>query len=123
MLCQSKQFHNPRQRGFTVLELMTVVSIIIVLIGILIPVVNVALRDSKKNAMVAMMNAIKTGLQQYEGDMGAYPPSDWEKLGKSPRKVMNEWEGGEILTQMLLGHFKFNRIQQITGSAENLNTP
>lgn len=95
---------NTRQRGFTVLELMTVVGVILVLIGILIPVVNVALRNSKRNAIIAMTNAIKTGLQQYESDFSGFPPSDYRELGDKVGDKMDGWEGGEILTQMMIGH-------------------
>lgn len=95
---------NTRQRGFTVLELMTVVGVILVLIGILIPVVNVALRNSKRNAIIAMTNAIKTGLQQYESDFSGFPPSYYKELGPKVQRRMSNWEGGEILTQMMIGH-------------------
>lgn len=99
------QHNRTRQRGFTVLELMTVVGVILVLIGILIPVVNVALRNSKKNAIISMTNAIKTGLQQYEADFSGFPPSNHEELGDNKiGRLMNQWEGGEILTQMMIGH-------------------
>lgn len=92
------------RRGFTVIELMTVVAIIIGLVGIMIPVVNKALRDAKKDAIVSVLNSIKTGMTKYKEDMNDFPPSDYEKLGKDVRKNMRDWEGGEILCQMMLGH-------------------
>ena len=69
------------QAGFTLLELLVVMTIIGILAAIAVP----ALRDSPKRAMEATLRAdlftFRSVLDQYKGDKGNYPP-DLETLIK-----------------------------------------
>jgi len=70
------------QRGFTLVELLTVMFIISLLIGILIPSLNAARNAAKKSATKAAFNAMKVGLDLFKNDherdfpwTHGYPPS------------------------------------------------
>ena len=72
---------RPRQEGFTLLELLVVMTIIGILAAIAVP----ALRDSPKRAREATLRAdlftFRSVIDQYKGDKGNYPP-DLETLVK-----------------------------------------
>lgn len=62
-------------RGFTLVELLTVVAIIALLISILVPAVQRARRAAKETAIKAQQYAISQGLQMFHNDFGYYPSS------------------------------------------------
>lgn len=72
---------NTRQTaavGFSLVELLTVVAIIVLLIGILVPAVNMVRQKAKITATRATIGALSTGLEMFRADQrvgGAYPPS------------------------------------------------
>jgi prepilin-type N-terminal cleavage/methylation domain-containing protein len=67
--------------GFTLTELLVVVGIIAVLVGILFPVVNRAMRNAQRARTAADLQAIAVGLDTYKQDHGSYPRVD---LNASP---------------------------------------
>ena len=62
-------------KGFTLVELLVVVSIIAVLVGIIVPAINMARMQAKKGALKSTLNAISTGLDVFRNDFGNYPDS------------------------------------------------
>lgn len=71
-----------RASGFTLIELLTVVFIISLLIGILIPSVSAARTAAKKQITKKAISSIEVGLELFKGDHGkqfsrtnGYPPS------------------------------------------------
>jgi len=62
-------------RGFTLVELLTVVAIIALLISILVPAVTRARRSAREVAIKAQQYAISQGLQMFHNDFGYYPSS------------------------------------------------
>lgn len=89
---------NRRTRGFTLVELLTVVFIVGVLISILVPAVNSA-RNAAKNAKTAStLRAIDAALEMFKSDNGSsfpntngYPPSFAHPKIKGAN--FNAWEG------------------------------
>ncbi|MCE9582934.1 MAG: prepilin-type N-terminal cleavage/methylation domain-containing protein [Planctomycetes bacterium] len=64
-----------KRRGFTLLELLVVISIIGVLIGIALPALMSAKRHSKEKACRSTITQIDTALSSYETKFADYPPS------------------------------------------------
>lgn len=85
-----------RFKGFTIVELLTVIAIIAVLIGILVPSLNMVRKVAKKTEQKAMFNALDQGIIAFKQDYGDYPPSD--KQGGS-----SYYLGGQQLCEALLG--------------------
>jgi prepilin-type N-terminal cleavage/methylation domain-containing protein len=63
-----------RKSGFTLIELLVVIAIIAVLAGILFPVFMRAKESAYRSGDMTNMNSIRTALQLYRADQGAYPP-------------------------------------------------
>lgn len=61
--------------GFTIVELLTVISIIVILIGLLVPALNMVKRYAKKVSQKNQFHAIKIGLETYNAEWDGYPPS------------------------------------------------
>jgi prepilin-type N-terminal cleavage/methylation domain-containing protein len=62
-----------RHHGFSMVELMTVLTIIVILVTILIPVVGRVRRAAWEASVKAQINAIDAAVQRYQQDFSAYP--------------------------------------------------
>ena len=68
-----------RSRGFTLVEILVVVSIIVILMAILIPVAMSMIAKARVAAIGVEISQLKTALDKYKNDLGDYPPSmDWD---------------------------------------------
>src|SRR5438552_14411361 len=61
------------RRGFTMVELLTVIAIIAILAGILFPVFATVRRNVHKATCATNLHSIWQGLKLYKDDHGAYP--------------------------------------------------
>lgn len=61
------------KRYFSLVELLTVITIIVILAGIAVPVVMHMSSKGKETKARAEMNAIKLGLNQFKSDYGVFP--------------------------------------------------
>lgn len=67
-----------KRRLFTLIELMTVMIIISILIGLLIPTILLVKRQAMKTLAKSQMNAIATAIRTYEATYGVMPiPDGW----------------------------------------------
>jgi prepilin-type N-terminal cleavage/methylation domain-containing protein len=64
-----------KKRGFTLVELLTVVAIIALLIGILVPAVNQARKIAVKTSVKAQLSGVSQGIEMFRTDFGYYPSS------------------------------------------------
>jgi type II secretory pathway pseudopilin PulG len=64
-----------RRRAFTIVELLTVMSIIVILIGLLVPALNKVKRFATKVKQQAQLHSIGTAIELFSNEFGGYPPS------------------------------------------------
>ncbi|HZH98760.1 MAG TPA: prepilin-type N-terminal cleavage/methylation domain-containing protein, partial [Fimbriimonadaceae bacterium] len=64
-----------RRSGFTLIELLVVIAIIAILAAIAFPVIARAKDNAYRNSDISNMNSIRSALQLYRVDQGAYPPA------------------------------------------------
>ncbi len=63
------------KRGFTLIELLTVIAIIAILSGLLLPVLARAKDGAYRSSDIQRLNEIRSALQLYRTDQGAFPPA------------------------------------------------
>jgi len=68
-----------RPRGFTLVEILVVVAIIVILMAILIPVAMRAISQARNAAIAVELSQLKAAMDKYKEEHGDYPPSmDWD---------------------------------------------
>jgi len=65
---------NRREKGFTLVEILVVISIICILAGLITSTVMLALGRAKKHAARLQLQGLRTALSQYDYQFGRYPP-------------------------------------------------
>ena len=73
---RSKIAKNDSKTGFTIVELLVVMSIIMILLGLLLPAFNKVRRYAKELSQNAQFHSIDAGLEMFRNDFEVYPPSD-----------------------------------------------
>lgn len=69
-------FKKSREKAaFTIIELLTVMSIIVILIGLLVPALNMAKRYAKMVRQKAQFHAMDAAIELYSNEFDGYPPS------------------------------------------------
>ena len=68
---------NTSLTGFTLLELLVVIVIIMFLAGITIPVVSSIQTNAKKGVASAQISQLEMALKQFESDFGVFPPDNY----------------------------------------------
>ncbi len=68
---------SDKKTAFTIIELLTVMSIIIILIGLLVPSLNMVKRYAKEVRQKAQFHSIESAIELFSGNSGwdGYPPS------------------------------------------------
>ncbi|MFZ4695513.1 MAG: prepilin-type N-terminal cleavage/methylation domain-containing protein [Verrucomicrobiia bacterium] len=88
-------------KGFTLIELMTVMSIIIILAGLVVGISSYANRSAIESRTKAEIKAMETALEAYKADYGAYPPLDQNAF--TPGATPVPTDGCQINTNFLAG--------------------
>lgn len=70
-----------RRAGFTLVELLVVMAVIVVLLGLSLPAISAVRRKSQVRETEALMQRLKLALATYQQDFGDYPPSSFRRLG------------------------------------------
>ncbi len=85
---------NRRNRAFTLLELLTVIAILTLLIGILVPSLSAARRRAKANVCLSKLKGISTGFVVYLNEnRDTFPPHRLRKVDPSQdEEYVNEYD-------------------------------
>ncbi len=82
------------RNGFTVVELLTVLAIIAIMVGILVPTVSFVRNTAKETKQSVQLTAIDMAMMAFKGDYGDYPESN-NKAG--------DYCGAQKLAEALVG--------------------
>ena len=89
-----------KKSGLTLVELLVVLSIIALLVGVLIPALNMVQRTARETKQLHQFNTIELALEAFKNDYGDYPPSDGWTTNPS---VQLNYCGAQKLAEALLG--------------------
>jgi prepilin-type N-terminal cleavage/methylation domain-containing protein len=87
------------KRGFTLVELLTVLAIVALLVSLLIPSLTMIRNAAKEAKQKSQLTEIGLALTAFRGDYGDYPPSNWMDPTPGPR----DYCGAQKLAEALLG--------------------
>lgn len=87
--------------GFTIVELLTVLAIIAMLVGLLVPALNLVRNIAKETKQNAQLTTIGLALTAFRNDDGDYPPSNWPDFIPPPPRT--DYCGAQKLAEALLG--------------------
>ncbi len=63
-------------RGFTLIELVVVVSLLAILSGVLVPRVTTHMQSARDARRLADLKRVRNAIEQYQMDRGEYPPAE-----------------------------------------------
>lgn len=110
---KSHPFKKPLRAGFTVIELLVVITIIALLFALTVGGYTYAQRSAARNRTTVAMNAIKSGLERYFNEFGEYPtpqnPEDSIAVGPRTYRV-----GGAAMLYQALSGDGYDAIQMAT---------
>jgi len=89
---------SSKRAAFTIVELLVVMSIIMILMGILLPAFNKAKQYARKVKQTAQFKSIDVGLELYRNEFEGYPDSDGETAGS-----YNNYPGAMKLAEAMMG--------------------
>ena len=90
-----------KKPAFTLVELLTVLAIIALLIGLLIPSLTMIRNVAKEAKQKAQLTEIGLALTAFRNDNGDYPPSHW--MAPPPTAGPLDYSGAQKLAEALLG--------------------
>lgn len=86
-----------KNKAFTMVELLTVIGVIALLIGLLIPALTMVRNLAKKTQQKVQFTTIGLAINAFKSDYGDYPPS-------SPKDLADlDYSGAQKLAEALLG--------------------
>ncbi len=101
-----------KKMAFTIIELLTVMSIIVILIGLLVPSLNMVKRYAKEVRQRAQFHSIDSALEFFssDGEYGHYPPSNaWDEVDEHYCGAMRLCEA--MVGQDLMGFHPSSRFR------------
>jgi prepilin-type N-terminal cleavage/methylation domain-containing protein len=108
---------NRRAAGFTLVEMMIVISIIVVLAALTLGGYNYAMRGSKRRTTEATLTAVTSSLERYLEKFGEYPePANEEEMVEIMPGKMYNVGGARCLYQALRGD-GYDAIKGVQGGS------
>jgi type II secretory pathway pseudopilin PulG len=89
------------KRAFTIVELLTVMSIIVILIGLLVPALNKARRFATLVKQKAQLHSMDAAIELFHNEYGSYPSSDG--MDKAMNGTSRPYCGAMKLCEALMG--------------------
>src|SRR5471032_2151379 len=97
------------RRGFTLVETLTAISIILILAGMLMPIIGAVQRQAKKARSQLLFSNISNDFEQYKSEYGRYPlfkeldakPTPWPTNANEIDTSFQLNDGDAILRQVL----------------------
>lgn len=86
------------RKALTLIEILTVVTIIAILLGVLVPSVSMVRKMAKDTQQRSQFAAIELALEAFKNDYGDYPPSSWSTINTN-----RDYCGAQKLAEALLG--------------------
>ncbi len=110
-------FHS-RKRGFTLVEMLIVITIISMLAALTMGGYTFAMRSSKRRLTTGTFEAIKLALERYNTEFGEYPqPVGSNQMAQFPPGLATyDTSGAACLYQALTGD-GFDQIKGVTGAS------
>jgi type II secretory pathway pseudopilin PulG len=94
---------RPSSRGFTLLEILVVVGVIITLIALLIPAIGRVKLSAIKASATSLLGNLQQSLEAYHSQFGSYPPS----TSSVAYGNMGVGRGPAMLAQGLMGYLPY----------------
>jgi prepilin-type N-terminal cleavage/methylation domain-containing protein len=103
---------HTRSVGFTLVELLVVITIIGILAAVAVPAIFSAVSTARSTAMKMELNSLETAVQKYQRKYGDYPPdfSDWAVVERHYRKIFPRISGDLVLLQRMLDANPYNPL-------------
>ena len=98
-----------KTKGFTIVEMLTVMGIIAILIGLLVPALNQVKDYSKQIQQKAQFHSIDVAMEMFKNNFGAYPDSFDNRGVSTPAPLapltvdVSNYCGAEKLAEALVG--------------------
>jgi prepilin-type N-terminal cleavage/methylation domain-containing protein len=92
-----------KKSGFTLVEMLTVIGIIAILLGLLVPSLTMVRRIAKETKQKAQLTTIGLALTAFKNDYGDYPPSNGYDYAIPPAGGSLDYCGSQKLAEALLG--------------------
>jgi prepilin-type N-terminal cleavage/methylation domain-containing protein len=91
-------------RGFTLVEMLVVISIIIVLMALLLPAIGKVYKSAQRTAIANDLQAIATALEAYKKDFNDYPRVQYAPgMTTTDPQRPNPMTGAQVLCWALIG--------------------
>lgn len=81
--------------GFTIIEVLIVVTIIVILVGMVIPTMNGIRRQLYAARTLTSIQSLETACQQYQRDTGYFPGQNQSTYGGSNEPGIDPWGGDD----------------------------
>ena len=103
---------SSRKTGFTIIELLTVMSIIVILISLLVPALSMVKRYAKRVKQKNQFHAINVALELFNNEWDGYPNSDAMDSATPPQSYCGAMKLAEaMMGQDLLGFHPDSRFR------------